>query len=152
MRAFFWFWAMVLMSGYFVMEWLNSIPYEKLWDKEPSPRKHWELHVYKRPRTLHQAPDIVLYQTPSQQEFLKPIHIIRLDDEDDKAELEYAVDWTTDSTALLVLSCDNCTVLNAQYYRLRLGSEPTAQLIPADSITNPDLGGAGLFQTDKIND
>lgn len=147
------FLVLVLGLAYGLFEWLNAIPSEKRWGVEHSPRRLRELHVYKRPKPMHQAPDIVLYACAPPASRLIPLQIISPTDEDDRSDLRYEVFWTTDSTALFVLSCSNCIALDEWYYRLNIGANPPyAQALPADSVLAPNTEESLFFERDKIMD
>ena len=132
------FWALALLLAYGLFEWLNSIPYEKLWGSEWSPKRQWQLLVFKRPQQLKQAPDIALYKQDARgyKQLITVLHT----DEDDRADLKYEVHWENDETALFSVSCTNCNSVGTLYWQLKTSSNAASTSIasvPTDSIKNP---------------
>lgn len=105
---------------------------ETFWAAQMSPNKEWAVMLYKQPRSLHHAPDIIVYQQKKGSNKRQYIQHVRLS-EDDRVELVYTLEWKNNSEAILSLFCETC-MDDIRAFEIKLGEHPNLKAVSVDSI------------------
>ncbi|MCP4441183.1 MAG: hypothetical protein GY810_19940 [Aureispira sp.] len=105
---------------------------ESFWAAQMSHNKEWAVMLYKQPRSLHHAPDIVVYQQKKGSNAKQYVQQIRLT-EDDRVELGYEIQWKNDEEAVLNILCETC-MHDIRAFSIRLGDSPNLSNLSLDSL------------------
>lgn len=87
---------------------------EKLWGKIDAPSLEYQIMLYQKDRTMHQAPEILVYYQRKDSKITRPIGNILLP-EDNRNELTYEYQWSTKGALTLIVHCDKCMIEQRKY-------------------------------------
>jgi hypothetical protein len=87
---------------------------ENLWGKIDAPGLEYQIMLYQKDRIMHQAPEILVYFQKKNSKTIRPIGNILLP-EDNRNELTYEYEWSTEGILTLMVNCDKCMIEQRKY-------------------------------------
>lgn len=122
----------LVLGLFFLINYLCVGTSEHFWTAEMSPNNEWAVMLYKQPRSLHHAPDIVIYQQKKGSANKQYIQHIRLP-EDDQVELAYQFEWKGSEKVILSILCETC-MHDIRAFEIQLGNNTNLSIISIDSL------------------
>lgn len=87
---------------------------KSLWGKIDAPNLEYQIMLYQKDRIMHQAPEILVYFQKKNSKTIRPIGNILLP-EDNRNELTYEYQWSSDGALMLMVNCDKCMIEQRKY-------------------------------------
>jgi|VirMetMinimDraft_7_1064189.scaffolds.fasta_scaffold48359_1 hypothetical protein len=118
--------------GGFIMLLSFNEEEKNLWGKIDAPDLEYQIMLYQKDRIMHQAPEILVYFQTKNSAIIRPIGNILLP-EDNRNELTYEYQWSTEGALTLMVNCDKC-MIEQRTYSIQI-SKNQAVLTPVISDT-----------------
>ena len=87
---------------------------KSLWGKIDAPDLEYQIMLYQKDRIMHQAPEILVYFQRKDSKTIRPVGNILLP-EDNRNELTYEYQWSSDGVLMLMVNCDKCMIEQRKY-------------------------------------
>lgn len=108
------YYLILTLFGGFVMLLSFYEEEEKLWGEIDAPDSEYQIRLYQKDRIMHQAPEILVYFQKKNSKITRPIGNILLP-EDNRNELTYEYQWSTEGALMLMVNCDKCMIEQRKY-------------------------------------